>query len=240
MVEIYNETIIDLLAAGDGDGGAAGGAGDDHEGGGGGGGGGGLKIKAGPAGNHLPDAVSVRVTCAAEVAALMARGAAARSVGRTNANEHSSRSHSLLLIELSGANAVSDSRTAGRLVLVDLAGSERVSKSGAEGTRLKEAQNINKSLSALGDVINALTTKAPHVPVRNSKLTYLLQDSLSKDNKVMMIVQVGPTASSRGETLCSLQFAAPRVQRGAVQRVPARQAEEREVVVAEVHARALA
>lgn len=78
----------------------------------------------------------------------------------------------------------------GRLNLVDLAGSERVGRSGAEGSRLREAQYINKSLSALGDVIYALRSRQSHVPFRNSKLTYLLQDSLSGESKTLMMVQV--------------------------------------------------
>lgn len=96
---------------------------------------------------------------------------------------------------------------AGVLNLVDLAGSERVSKSGADGARLKEAQNINKSLSALGDVIQALRSKQNFVPYRNSKLTYLLQDSLGGDSKTLMIVQVAPVERNVGETLASLSFA---------------------------------
>lgn len=78
----------------------------------------------------------------------------------------------------------------GKLNLVDLAGSERVWKSGAQGERLKEAQSINRSLLALGEVIQALRTKQVHVPFRNSKLTYLLQDSLGKGSKTVMMVQV--------------------------------------------------
>lgn len=73
---------------------------------------------------------------------------------------------------------------------MDLAGSERVWKSGAEGERLKEAQNINRSLLALGDVIQALRARQTHIPFRNSRLTYLLQDSLGKGSKTVMVVQV--------------------------------------------------
>lgn len=86
---------------------------------------------------------------------------------------------------------------AGKLNLVDLAGSERVGKSGAEGSRLREAQHINKSLSALGDVIAALRSRQGHVPFRNSKLTYLLQDSLSGDSKTLMVVQVRTSGRAR-------------------------------------------
>uniref|UniRef100_A0A2C9MAC6 Kinesin motor domain-containing protein n=1 Tax=Biomphalaria glabrata TaxID=6526 RepID=A0A2C9MAC6_BIOGL len=93
-------------------------------------------------------------------------------------NEHSSRSHCLLRVTVTGLNPTTGSKSLGYLNLVDLAGSERVSKSMAEGARLKEAQSINKSLACLGDVIHALRNKHGHVPYRNSKLTYLLQDSL--------------------------------------------------------------
>ena len=92
--------------------------------------------------------------------------------------------------------------------MIDLAGSERVSKTDASGDRLKEAQNINKSLSALGDVINALgDRKKGHVPYRNSKLTYLLQDSLSGNSKVLMFVNISPVTYNVSETVCSLTFA---------------------------------
>jgi kinesin family protein C2/C3 len=87
----------------------------------------------------------------------------------------------------------------GKLNLVDLAGSERVGRTGSTGDRLKEAQSINKSLSALGDVIQSLAQKTSHIPYRNSKLTHLLQDCLGGDSKTLMIVQVSPAAIDLGE-----------------------------------------
>ncbi|NXW02306.1 KIFC3 protein, partial [Fregetta grallaria] len=125
----------------------------------------------------------------------------------TNLNEHSSRSHALLIVTVRGHDRSTGLRTTGKLNLVDLAGSERVGRSGAEGSRLREAQHINKSLSALGDVIYALRSRQGHVPFRNSKLTYLLQDSLSGDSKTLMMVQVSPAEKNTSETLCSLKFA---------------------------------
>lgn len=109
---------------------------------------------------------------------LMRQGKSNRAVGKHDMNEHSSRSHSIVTVTVRGQNRLDSASTFGKLHLIDLAGSERISKTDATGDRLKEAQNINKSLLALGDVINALgNKKSLHVPYRNSKLTFLLQVS---------------------------------------------------------------
>ncbi|KAH9622187.1 hypothetical protein KSS87_009574, partial [Heliosperma pusillum] len=134
-------------------------------------------------------------------------GSRVRSVGSTNANELSSRSHCLLRVIVKGENLVNGQKTKSNLWLVDLAGSERVGRIEVEGERLKESQFINKSLSALGDVISALASKTSHVPYRNSKLTHMLQSSLGGDCKTLMFVQISPADTDLGETLCSLNFA---------------------------------
>ncbi|KAK2378199.1 kinesin protein KIN-14F [Trifolium repens] len=130
-----------------------------------------------------------------------------RAVGATALNERSSRSHSVLTIHVRGRDLVSNSVLKGCLHLVDLAGSERVEKSEAVGERLKEAQHINKSLSALGDVISALAQKSQHIPYRNSKLTQVLQDSLGGHAKTLMFVHINPEINAIGETISTLKFA---------------------------------
>ncbi|PRP79637.1 non-claret disjunctional-like [Planoprotostelium fungivorum] len=165
-----------------------------------------LDIKQGPEGMHVPELTSVTVRNAEEVVTL---GGKNRATSSTNMNEHSSRSHLVLMISVRCQNLLTGEKAFGKLTLVDLAGSERLDKSGAAATeeRLKEAQAINKSLSALGNVIAALQNKEKHIPYRDCKLTYLLQDSLGGNSKTLMFVNVGPASSNTGETTCSLNFA---------------------------------
>merc|ERR1719171_2452830 len=122
-------------------------------------------------------------------------------------NEISSRSHSVFALYLRGVNKESNCELHGALHLVDLAGSERLGKSGSTGDRLKETQNINRSLSSLVDVFVAKSERRSHVPFRNSKLTHLMEPCLSGQGKTMMIVNVRPELDNSHETLCSLRFA---------------------------------
>ncbi|NXA41631.1 KIFC3 protein, partial [Eudromia elegans] len=189
VAEIYNEALRDLLGK------------EPQEK---------LEIKLCPDGSgqlYVPGLTEFRVQSVEDINKVFELGRVNRATECTNLNERSSRSHALLMVTVRGLDRSTGLRTAGKLNLVDLAGSERVGRSGAEGSRLREAQYINKSLSALGDVIYALRSRQGHVPFRNSKLTYLLQDSLSGDSKTLMMVQVSPADKNSSETLCSLKFA---------------------------------
>ncbi|KAM6177503.1 kinesin-like protein KIFC3 isoform 7-T7 [Erethizon dorsatum] len=189
VTEIYNEVLRDLLGT------------EPQEK---------LEIRLCPDGSgqlYVPGLTEFRVQSVDDINKVFEFGHTNRTTEFTNMNEHSSRSHALLIVTVRGRDCSTGLRTTGKLNLVDLAGSERVGKSGAEGSRLREAQHINKSLSALGDVIAALRSRQGHVPFRNSKLTYLLQDSLSGDSKTLMVVQVSPVEKNSSETLYSLRFA---------------------------------
>jgi len=188
-VEIYNETIRDLLAPGAGHSEA-------H------------KIIHENGSTTITGVTTEVVTSVEQANALVKKAASARKVEATQMNAHSSRSHTIFILHVSGEHAASGSTLSGALNLVDLAGSERVARSGASGDRLKEACAINKSLSSLGDVFAALGSKAKHVPYRNSKLTYLLAPCLGGDGKTLMFVNVSPDDDSSEETSCSLKFAA--------------------------------
>ncbi|XP_020554260.1 kinesin-like protein KIN-14P [Sesamum indicum] len=189
MVEIYNEQVRDLLSSD------------------------GTQKKtlgistAKPNGLAVPDASVQAVNSTSDVLELMDIGLKNRAKSSTALNERSSRSHSVVSIHARGVDLKSGSSLRGSLHLVDLAGSERVDRSEVTGDRLKEAQHINKSLSALGDVIFALSQKNAHVPYRNSKLTQVLQSSLGGQAKTLMFVQLNPDVSSYSETLSTLKFA---------------------------------
>ncbi|XP_057427002.1 kinesin-like protein KIN-14S [Lotus japonicus] len=190
MLEVYNEKIRDLLVESSTQPSKK------------------LEIKQGAEGTQeVPGLVEAPVYGTEDVWELLKTGNLARSVGSTCANELSSRSHCLLRVTVNAENLINGQKTKSHLWLVDLAGSERVGKTEAEGERLKESQFINKSLSALGDVISALASKSAHIPYRNSKLTHMLQSSLGGDCKTLMFVQVSPSDADVGETLCSLNFA---------------------------------
>ncbi|KAL1826948.1 hypothetical protein ACET3Z_005360 [Daucus carota] len=158
-------------------------------------------------GLNVPDANLVPVASTSDVMHLMDLGFKNRAVSSTTMNDRSSRSHSCLTVHVKGKNLTSGTVLRGCMHLVDLAGSERVDKSEVVGDRLKEAQHINKSLSALGDVIASLAQKNAHVPYRNSKLTQLLQDALGGQAKTLMFVHISPESDALGETISTLKFA---------------------------------
>lgn len=142
-----------------------------------------------------------------EVYQVLERGGQARAVAATNMNQESSRSHSIFLIEVTQKNTETGSARSGRLFLVDLAGSEKVGKTGASGQTLEEAKKINKSLSALGMVINALSDgKSSHIPYRDSKLTRILQESLGGNSRTTLIINCSPSSYNDAETMSTLRF----------------------------------
>eukprot|EP01113_Clastostelium_recurvatum_P043143 TRINITY_DN7088_c0_g1_i4.p1 TRINITY_DN7088_c0_g1~~TRINITY_DN7088_c0_g1_i4.p1 ORF type:complete len:687 (-),score=208.63 TRINITY_DN7088_c0_g1_i4:86-1921(-) len=190
FLEIYNETIRDLLCS------KAAAADTKYD------------IKHDGSGlTSVTNMTVTRVAHPAQVYELLQMASKNRAVGRTNCNERSSRSHSVFQLQLKGHNTITDERTHGILNLIDLAGSERIAHSGVTGDRLKETQAINKSLSSLADVICALANKDAHIPYRNSKLTYLLQNCLGGNSKTLMFVNVSPEAKDLNESLSSLRFA---------------------------------
>uniref|UniRef100_A0A3Q3WFL4 Kinesin-like protein n=1 Tax=Mola mola TaxID=94237 RepID=A0A3Q3WFL4_MOLML len=147
------------------------------------------------------------VTSSEEVMDVIDEGKANRHVAVTNMNEHSSRSHSIFLINIKQEHVETEQKLCGKLYLVDLAGSEKVSKTGAEGALLDEAKNINKSLSALGNVISALAEgRKSHVPYRDSKMTRILQDSLGGNCRTTMFICCSPSSYNDVETKSTLMF----------------------------------
>ncbi|XP_052179784.1 kinesin-like protein KIN-14K [Diospyros lotus] len=189
MVEVYNEQVRDLLSSD--------GSQKKLE----------ILLNSRPNGIAVPDATMQPVISTSDVVELMEIGLRNRAKGATALNERSSRSHSIVTIHTHGTDTKSGASLRGSLHLIDLAGSERLDRIDVTGDRLKESQHINKSLSALGDVIFALSQKSAHVPYRNSKLTQVLQSSLGGHAKTLMFVQLNPELDSYSETMSTLKFA---------------------------------
>jgi hypothetical protein len=195
MLEIYNEQLLDLLRDPKQD--KAPGASKKKLG---------VKLDA----NKIvivPGIIEVEVFKPQDVLDLLDKGQKLRKTASTQMNAGSSRSHMVFAMLINGVNEKNE-RTLGKLSLVDLAGSEKASKTGATGDQMKEAQAINKSLSALGDVISALSKEEKFIPYRNNMLTMMLQDSLGGNAKTLCFVNTSPADYNAEETNSSLTYAA--------------------------------
>ncbi|KAL4476410.1 hypothetical protein ABPG74_010143 [Tetrahymena malaccensis] len=161
---------------------------------------------------YVQNATIAEVTKKEELEQIIQKGILNRKISKTDMNVESSRSHLIITILINIFNPQTETTTHGKISLIDLAGSERILKSGANPHQVKEANSINKSLTALGDVISALTNQQQnggdrHIPYRNNKLTYLMKDSLGGNAKTLMIVNVSPSEYNLEETNSSLQYA---------------------------------
>ncbi|CBZ51605.1 GA21186, related [Neospora caninum Liverpool] len=187
LIEIYNETVRDLLAPGR-----------DH-----------LVIRESTPSTVITDATEVPISSVAQALEVIKAGFANRALGTTLSNDKSSRSHAILQITIQRDSLLECTTKSSQLFLVDLAGSERVSKADTTGERLREAQNINRSLLALGNVISAVPpTGGPrkHIPYRESKLTRLLQHSLGGNSFTVVLLCCSPHSFNVRETLSTLRF----------------------------------
>lgn len=159
-------------------------------------------------GVFVDDLTEWSVASVEEVFQCMRIGQSNRSVAATKMNATSSRSHLVFQLTIIQRNAFDLSQKVGKMYMVDLAGSEKLSKTGAEGMTLEEGKLINKSLSCLGNVINALTNPKGrgHVPYRDSKLTRVLQDSLGGNSQTCLICTASPALDNEAETLSTMRF----------------------------------
>eukprot|EP00672_Neobodo_designis_P013739 CAMPEP_0174855794 /NCGR_PEP_ID=MMETSP1114-20130205/34222_1 /TAXON_ID=312471 /ORGANISM="Neobodo designis, Strain CCAP 1951/1" /LENGTH=1055 /DNA_ID=CAMNT_0016090561 /DNA_START=81 /DNA_END=3248 /DNA_ORIENTATION=+ len=179
-----------------------------------------LVVRVDETGATIENVTTREVTSYKESIDLIAEGDGNRAVANTKMNSASSRSHACLITEVHRKNRETGESTMGRLYLIDLAGSERVSKSGVTGDAYKEAVAINKSLTTLGNCIAALVAGEKVVAFRDSKLTRVLQHSLSGNGRTSIIVTIRPDSPNMQETLCTLKFG-ERAQKVEAQMTPA-------------------
>ncbi|KYK68882.1 putative kinesin [Toxoplasma gondii TgCatPRC2] len=187
LIEIYNETVRDLLAPGRDN----------------------LVIRESTPATVITDATEVPISCPAQALEVIKAGFANRALGTTLSNDKSSRSHAVLQITIQRDSILDCTTKSSQLFLVDLAGSERVSKADTAGDRLRETQNINRSLLALGNVISAVPPTGgsrKHIPYRESKLTRLLQHSLGGNAFTVVLLCCSPHSFNVRETLSTLRF----------------------------------
>lgn len=186
LVELYNNQFVDLLTPWPAR----------------------LQVRTDRDGSVQVDGLTEQRVGSAEAALELIRGGVARrSVSANKLNEQSSRSHLLFTVRVRSVDRATGERLHGKILLCDLGGSERVKKSEVAGERMKEAIEINKSLTSLGDVIEAVSVGQKVVPYRNHKLTQFLQDSIGGSAKTLMFVNLSPDSSSESETLMSLKYA---------------------------------
>lgn len=200
FIEIYNENIVDLLRNRNGNDDTESTTTTRHD----------IRHNMDTQRTTITNITTCKLDSEATVHSVLQRASKLRSTATTKSNEHSSRSHSIFIVHLRGENSKTGEMSEGTLNLIDLAGSERINSSQVTGERLRETQHINKSLSCLGDVIHALNDNSVskrHIPFRNSKLTYLLQNSLTGNSKTLMFVNISSASNHLNETLNSLRFA---------------------------------
>ena len=186
VLEIYKEVMYDLLTQQSGD----------------------IKIQENPETGIVIEGLSeIYLSSIEEFFEYVDLSQSNRKVAETKLNHNSSRSHCILILEVTQSFKKEKLIKKGTLNLVDLAGSEKVSKTGAVGLTLEEAKKINLSLSTLGNVIHALTHKSEHIPYRDSKLTRLLKESLGGNYKTSLIVTCSPHSYNLDEVISSLLFA---------------------------------
>jgi len=156
---------------------------------------------------HIQGAVIMECPTAKRTMEIFNAGNKVRHVGSTKMNAESSRSHLIFAVLVEVYDKQTKKTALGKFSFIDLAGSERAGKTGATADRLKEAMSINKSLSALGNVISALSTGEKFIPYRDNKLTLVMSDSLGGNAKTLMFVNISPADYNCEETLTSLVYA---------------------------------